>query len=562
VLTGYRNFVGGNSNYGILLQGAQTQFNRVRGNAIGTDLANTNLGNNLHGIALADMAQKNTIGGREEIDLGNIIAYNGGDGVKAFPTALCCNNFDPNSIYANDGRGIEIGPDGLTPNDPADADTGPNNLQNYPEIVSRQIVNNELIIGFKVDSAPGNSNYGTDGIYIEFFKADASGEGEKFLGFDYYTASDYNNGSPKIKEVNLGSITTLGITANDKITATATDSEGNTSEFTPAVGSIYSISGKVSYRNPVSGEPPKSVAGVLLKATVGSAAPVSTNSNGDYLFDNLENGSYTITPSKTGGINGISPFDATLILRHVAANGTGPNALNPIQKIAADANGDGNISPFDATLILRYLAANGPNANTGQVGIWKFDPPSRDYASLAGAANNQNYEAILVGEVNGDWIPSNSLVNETATEDQKVKTSDQAIYVSLSDETNTTITGGTVIVPLIISNETRKVISGLSFEITYDPAVLQPDIEQPVQTTEKSDGFILVADTTASGRIGIAGSTASSLIAPDGRFLMLRFKVIGESGYASNAAKMMLSQQQNFTDENGNSITATKKAFR
>lgn len=565
VLTGYRNYIGGNALSGIVLQGAASQFNLIKGNFIGLDFSNTNLGNGMHGVLITEQGQKNIVGG-QEIEAGNRIAYNGTQpmhgGVVIDSLAGSGNNVDPNLIYNNAGLGIDLGAPGHTPNDPADADTGPNNLQNYPEIVSRQIANNELIIGFKVDSAPGNSNYGADGIYIEFFKADASGEGEKFLGFSYYIASDYNNDAPKIKQVNLGNITTLGITANDKITATATDSDGNTSEFMPAVGSIYSISGKVGYRNQVSGEPPKSVSGVLLKATVGSAAPVSTNSNGAYLFDNLENVSYTITPSKTGDINGISPFDATLILRHIAANGTGPNALNPIQKIAADASGDGNISPFDATQILRYVAANGSNANTGQVGVWKFDPPSREYAPLAGTIDNQNYEAILVGEVNGNWTPSSSLVSETATEEQKAKTSDQAINVSLSDETNTTMKGGTVIVPVIISNEKRKVISGLSFEITYDPTVLQPDMEQPIQTTDKSDGFMLVADTTASGRIGIAGSTVGSLIAPDGTFLMLRFKVIGESNYASSAAKLVFSQQLNFIDESGNSIAATKRAFQ
>jgi CSLREA domain-containing protein len=541
VFTGYRNYIGGNALSGIVLQGASSQFNLIKGNFIGLDFSNTNLGNGLHGVLITEQGQKNIIGG-QEIEAGNRIAYNGTQpthgGVVIDPLAGSGNNVDPNLIYNNAGLGIDLGSPGHTPNDPADTDAGPNNLQNYPEIVTRQIVNNELIIGFKVDSAPGNSNYGTDGIYIEFFKADTSGEGEKFLGFGYYTASDYNNGAPKIKQVNLGSITTLGIAANDKITASATDSDGNTSEFMPAVGSIYSISGQVSYRNQISSDPPKSVAGVLLKATVGSAVSVSSNSNGIYLFDNLENGSYTITPSKTGDINGISPFDATLILRHVAANGQGSNALTPIQKIAADANGNGDISPFDATLVLRYVAANGQNANTGEVGVWRFAPPSRDYASLAGTINNQNYEAVLVGEVNGDWMPSNSLIDETATEEQKAKTPDQAIDVSLS-ETNTAIKGGTVIVPVIINNETRKVISGLSFEITYDPAVLQPDMEQAVQTTDKSDGFMLVADTTASGRIGIAGAAASSLIAPDGTFMMLHFKVIGESGYTSNAAKKM-----------------------
>ncbi|HYP49950.1 MAG TPA: hypothetical protein VEQ34_03340, partial [Pyrinomonadaceae bacterium] len=60
---------------------------------------------------------------------------------------------------------------------------------------------------------------------------------------------------------------------------------------------------------------------------------------------------------------------------------------------------------FDATLILRYVAAGGPNANTGQIGNWKFDPVPRPYSPLNGSMSDENYTAILVGEVNGDWNP-------------------------------------------------------------------------------------------------------------------------------------------------------------
>ncbi|HEX8568066.1 MAG TPA: dockerin type I repeat-containing protein, partial [Pyrinomonadaceae bacterium] len=132
----------------------------------------------------------------------------------------------------------------------------------------------------------------------------------------------------------------------------------------------------------------------------------ASNNSGFYQISGLTaGGNYTVTPSKTGNINGISPFDATMILRHIAANGSGPNALNANQRIAADTSGDGNITPFDATLILRYIAAGAPNANTGQVGNWKFDPVSRPYQPLNGSMSNENYTAILVGEVNGNWMP-------------------------------------------------------------------------------------------------------------------------------------------------------------
>ena len=232
--TGFRNFIGGNAGFGVLLQGAQTQLNRVRGNSIGTDRAGTNLGNGRHGVALAEMAQKNTIGGREEIDDGNTIAFNGGDGVFVEPTALCCNNLDPNSIYGNSGQGIDLGPDGPTPNDPGDADTGPNNLQNFPVITSANVdANGDLLITYKVDSAPANSSYGSDGLRVEFFLADICFEGQTFIGHDQYTVADYNNGSPGPKTVNLGPASAHGYTAGAPLTASATDADGNTSEFTP-----------------------------------------------------------------------------------------------------------------------------------------------------------------------------------------------------------------------------------------------------------------------------------------------------------------------------------------
>lgn len=112
-----------------------------------------------------------------------------------------------------------------------------------------------------------------------------------------------------------------------------------------------------------------------------------------------------MTPSKNGSVNGITPFDATLVLRHVAANGQGPNVLNANQQLAADTNNDGSVSPFDATQILRFAAANGANAGTGQTGYWRFSPPSRNYEPLNNSLLDENYEAILVGEISGDWTP-------------------------------------------------------------------------------------------------------------------------------------------------------------
>ncbi|MDQ4120779.1 MAG: hypothetical protein M3209_04965 [Acidobacteriota bacterium] len=152
----------------------------------------------------------------------------------------------------------------------------------------------------------------------------------------------------------------------------------------------------------------KRVSGVLISAVGASSANATTGSTGAYLLDNLTSGgNYTITPSKTGNVNGITAFDATLILRHVAAGGVGPNALTANQQLAANTDGITGVTAFDATLILRYVSANGANANTGQTGNWSFSPNQLTYNPLPNSMISQNFTAILLGEVDGDWVAPN-----------------------------------------------------------------------------------------------------------------------------------------------------------
>ncbi|HEX8264109.1 MAG TPA: CSLREA domain-containing protein [Pyrinomonadaceae bacterium] len=201
-----------------------------------------------------------------------------------------------------------------------------------------------------------------------------------------------------ISNANPGGSFTVSVTFTDNCGATSTQ------QFTLNV--TYSISGTVSYGIIQVNQTQKKVPDVLLSVTGAPTVSDTTDSMGFYQLDNLTaGGNYTVTPTKTTDVNGISPSDASLILRHVAAGGAGPNVLSPDQQIAADTNGDGNITPFDATLILRYIAAGTSNANTGEVGNWKFDPVSRPYQPLSSSVSGENYTAILIGEVNGNWAP-------------------------------------------------------------------------------------------------------------------------------------------------------------
>jgi hypothetical protein len=177
---------------------------------------------------------------------------------------------------------------------------------------------------------------------------------------------------------------------------------GNDFSIGQTAAQSFSVTGTISYGTTPVNQTTKFVSSAMLTVSGGSVSPVMTTADGAFGFNLTPNGQYTVTPSKSGEIKGsISSFDATLILRCVAAgNGC---AFTPNQRIAGDTNNDNQITSFDATQILRFVAANSQNANTGQVGNWKFTPAAIDYLPLDSSRTNQNFEAILVGEVSGDW---------------------------------------------------------------------------------------------------------------------------------------------------------------
>lgn len=232
-MPGARNLISGNFRDGIRLSRGAL-LNRISGNYIGTKADGTSaLGNTERGIRVGDSVSGTIIGGPEQ-NAGNTIGFNGSNGISLTNDAGNNNIIDPNRIFGNVLAGIDIGENGFTPNDPTDADVGPNKLQNYPTM-TLSIVGGDLIVSYQVDSAPANSSYGSSGIYVEFFEADATGAGQDFLGSDHYLLSDYTNGAPGTRQKNLGNAAALGIVAGDRLTATATDADGNSSEFIPAV---------------------------------------------------------------------------------------------------------------------------------------------------------------------------------------------------------------------------------------------------------------------------------------------------------------------------------------
>lgn len=168
------------------------------------------------------------------------------------------------------------------------------------------------------------------------------------------------------------------------------------------INTAPTVSGTITYGNALGNPaPPRFVSGVLLS---GSGAPdVSTTSvfpGGTYSLTGFGSGSYTVTPSKTGGINGaITSFDAARVAQHVAA----VTLLTGNQLVVADVSGNGVISSFDAGQIARF-AAGVPGS--GATANWIFSPATRNYASITSNIKGEDFAALLMGDVSGNWADS------------------------------------------------------------------------------------------------------------------------------------------------------------
>jgi CSLREA domain-containing protein len=247
------NVIGASGEHGVeIASGASfgPNGNVIIGNFIGTDPGATlNLGNSGDGVRLGKDASENSIGNAQ--NGGNVIAYNGGNGITLAADAKQQNPIRNNSIHDNTGLGIDLGADGVTANDNGDpshsiapdADTGPNNLQNFPVITSATATGSERDITGTLKSTPNQS------FFITLFvnpscDASGNGEGQTLLAGLAPITTDANGDATFNYHVSSGA---LSPAVGDFVTATATDFSNNTSEFSPCKQVVDGNAGAIRF---------------------------------------------------------------------------------------------------------------------------------------------------------------------------------------------------------------------------------------------------------------------------------------------------------------------------
>jgi SdrD B-like domain len=384
---GEGNVISGNS-CGIDFSGLSNEVNRVEGNSIV---------NNRVGVGLVDGTVNQVIGGTDA-GAGNTIAFNG-TGVlvgRNSPFYSTQNRIVGNSIFGNQGLGIDLSdhlggddPDGVTLDDPLDADTGSNGQQNFPVLTTAGAGTTSNVIG-TLNSTPGAS------FRIELFASPTGdpsgyGQGQRYLGFTNVTTD--SNGNAAINASALGA-SAIG----EAITATATALTGPkancTSEFSAWINAVQlptaSISGLVFSDFNDDGQVDFGESGIggvtiALNGTDFLGNPVhgtyATGSDGTYVFNGLLQGHYTINETQPAGYT-----------QGKNSIGTGGGAVSDDQ--------------FDV-----YLAAslNAMNYNYGEQPAATGSIKKGQTAGI-GFWNNKNGQALIkalnggVGTQLSDWL--------------------------------------------------------------------------------------------------------------------------------------------------------------
>jgi CSLREA domain-containing protein/uncharacterized repeat protein (TIGR01451 family) len=408
---GAGNVIAGHNRAGIRLDGAQG--NLIQGNFIGTLADGTTAAANAQGgvviehtISAAATTDGNTIGGSSTA-AGDRIAFNTGAGISA--TAGVNNLFSHNSIFQNSTLGIDLGPGGAT-NDHCDPDTGPNNLQNFPVLATATTTGSSVTITGSLDSVASTM------FTIEFFSNPSAhpDQGKTFLGS---TAVTTGGGCTAAINATFAASVAVG----DRITATATDPNNNTSEFSAPV----TVAAAPPLNPPTvskSFTPPSIPAGgaSLLTITLSNsnAVPLTGAAFTDSYPANLVNTASpagattcaggTVTAAAGGGSVALSggtiPASGSCTVTVNVTSAMAGSYLDTIpQGAVTTANAPANTAPASATLVVTPLSPptvsksfTPPTIAPGGTSVLTITLSNSNSVPITGASFTDSYPANLV----------------------------------------------------------------------------------------------------------------------------------------------------------------------
>lgn len=268
-----------------------------------------------------------------------------------------------------------------------------------------------------------------------------------------------------------------------------------------SVNLVYSVAGAVMFWNG------GVVSDTLLTIEGDRLYSDRSDVSGAYSINSVPAGDYTLTPSKTDEAYGITAYDASLVLQHAA----GIITLNGHAATAADVNKSGAITAMDASYILQKSVELITLPFPGAGVVWEFAPTTRSFTGLSSSQTGQNFTAILLGDVSGNWAtPASAQAASPST----------AAPARLQMISGWPDAKGLVDVTLRLSPSSTP-IHAIDLALTYDPALATlVDTTSPLAAA----GMLVMANEQAPGLVTTAMAGALPLATPADIF-RLRFQV-------------------------------------
>lgn len=139
---------------------------------------------------------------------------------------------------------------------------------------------------------------------------------------------------------------------------------------------------------------------VSIKDNLGNTvSSATTGPNGIYTFENIPYGSYVLTGSSTMPAGGVTLYDARLVFMHIISPSYFP--FTPLQKLAADVDGNGTINMKDYFMILKNYLTDG---EAFPIGDWVF--PSQPFTLNGTKDAPPVVTGSGSGDVGGVWVPT------------------------------------------------------------------------------------------------------------------------------------------------------------
>jgi hypothetical protein len=264
---------------------------------------------------------------------------------------------------------------------------------------------------------------------------------------------------------------------------------------------------------------------VTLTLTGTSAGSTSTDGTGFYQFSGLPSGgNYTLTPTKarrTPGSSGINTVDIVSEQNH-ALNRV---LLTGCRLAAGEAAGPPGINTVDVLAVQAFALGRTIPAQIGNVGIHVFSPASRTYTPLTTTQTNQNFNAIILGDVANPIASPPPRPGGPAPE---IAVTEAIASVTLPDLAAALSVRSSTLAVTISPSDVSSNIVGFQGDITFDERAIT-FASEPVQKAGLTAGNWNVAGNVLDGpgpiRILRVSGYSTDLMALTGAGVLFELKV-------------------------------------